>query len=173
MQTYSINIQKLLFLKLIKFLNVAGPIAGFTAALSPLILFFWNYHPQFLEIGATFTRNDQTIRLELASQPKQIRKRLKFRWDIPSNQGMLFLLKKPETLEINTNHNLMSLDIIFLKDGIVKSIVKNAPPCNFRTECPKYSSKYPVNQMIQLPRGSISTINLKPEDKIKLKMLNS
>ncbi len=173
MKINSIHLQKLPLTKLVRFLNIAGPVAGATAALSPLILFLWNSHPQYLDVGATFNRYE-TIRLEVASQPKQISKGMKFRfrWDIPSNQGMLFTLnKKPEISEVTTNHYLMSVDIIFLKDNIVRSVIRNAPPCFLKNKCPKYSSIYPVNQMIQVPGGSISTIDLQPEDKIGIKML--
>ncbi|MCC5604277.1 DUF192 domain-containing protein, partial [Nostoc sp. CHAB 5714] len=48
------NPEKSLFFKI---LNIVGPIAGFTAALSPLPLYFWTRQPQYLPIGATFTSN--------------------------------------------------------------------------------------------------------------------
>ncbi len=89
--------EKSLFLKI---LNIAGPIAGFTAALSPLPYYFWTRQPQYLSIGATFTSNNQTVQLELADDRKEYNHGLKFRNSIPNNHGMLFVLDKPEKVKL-------------------------------------------------------------------------
>ncbi|MBF2004454.1 DUF192 domain-containing protein [Chlorogloeopsis sp. ULAP01] len=149
--------EKSLFLKI---LNIAGPIAGFTAALSPLPYYFWTRQPQYLPIGATFTSNNQTVQLELADDRKEYNHGLKFRNSIPNNHGMLFVLDKPEKVKLWMKDTYIPLDMIFLKDGKIKNIVRNTPPCKTE-ECPKYSSIHPVNQVIELPAGSADSLGLK------------
>lgn len=148
--------EKSLFFKI---LNLAGPIAGFTAALSPLALYFWTCQPQYLPIGATFTTNNQTFQLEVARENKELSKGLKFRSYLPNNHGMLFVINKPEPISLWMKDTHIPLDMIFLKDGEIKHIVRNAPPCTTR-ECPKYNSVHPVNQVIELPANSVDSLGL-------------
>lgn len=161
--------EKSLFLKILK---VIGPIAGFTAALSPLPLYFWNRQPQYLPLGATFTSGNQIIKLEVARKDKELSKGLKFRKSIPNNHGMLFVINKPEPISLWMKDTHIPLDMIFLKDGEIKHILKNAPPCTTR-ECPKYNSVYPVNQVIELPAGSSDSLNLTKGKKIQLHFLDT
>ncbi|ALF56535.1 hypothetical protein ACX27_24310 [Nostoc piscinale CENA21] len=161
------NSEKSLFYKFIKFIKFVGPIAGFTAALSPLPLYFWTRQPQYLPIGATFTSNNQTVQLELADDRKEYAHGLKFRNSIPENHGMLFVLNKPEKVKLWMKDTYIPLDMIFLQDGVIKSIVEAAPPCKTKT-CPKYDSIYPVNQVIELPANSTKTLNLKVGKKLQL-----
>ncbi len=156
--------EKSLFFKI---LNVAGPIAGFIAALSPLPLYFWTHQPQSLPIGATFTSNNQTIKLEVARVAQELSKGLKFRKSIPNNHGMLFAINKSEPISLWMKDTHIPLDMIFLKSGEIKHIVRNAPPCTTR-ECPKYNSVYPVNQVIELPAGSADTLGLNHGGFIKI-----
>jgi uncharacterized protein len=158
------NPEKSLFYKFIKFV---GPIAGFTAALSPLPLYFWTRQPQYLPIGATFTSNNQTVQLELADDRQEYAHGLKFRNSIPENHGMLFVLNKPKIVKLWMKDTYIPLDMIFLRDGVIKSIVEAAPPCKTKT-CPKYDSVYPVNQVIELPAGSTKTLNLQVSKQIKI-----
>ncbi|RAM50031.1 MAG: DUF192 domain-containing protein [Hapalosiphonaceae cyanobacterium JJU2] len=161
--------EKSLFFKI---LSIVGPIAGFTAALSPLPLYFWTRQPQYLPIGATFTSNNQIVQLELADDRKEYAHGLKFRKSIPQNQGMIFVLKKPEKVKLWMKDTYVPLDMIFLQDGAIKSIVEAAPPCNTKT-CSKYDSVYPVNQVIELPAGSTKTLNLKVGNKVQLNFLET
>ncbi len=161
--------EKSLFFKI---LSIVGPIAGFTAALSPLPYYFWTRQPQYLPIGATFTSNNQIVQLELADDRKEYVHGLKFRKSIPQNQGMIFVLKKPEKVKLWMKDMHVPLDMIFLQDGAIKSIVEAAPPCKTKT-CPKYDSVYPVNQVIELPAGSIKTLDLKVGNKVKLNFIET
>ena len=72
-------------------------------------------------------------------------------------------------------HKSFALDIIFLKDGVIKSIVEFAPPCNHfnQNNCPFYDSVYSVNQIIQLPAGSTKALNIKVGNKLNLNLIQS
>ncbi len=161
--------EKSLFFKI---LNIVGPIAGFTAALSPLPLYFWIRQPRYLPIGATFTSNNQIVQLELADDREEYAHGLKFRDSIPKNRGMLFVLDKPEKVKLWMKDTYVPLDMIFLQDGVIKSVVEAAPPCKTQT-CPKYDSVYPVNQVIELAAGSTKTLDLKVGKRLQLNFLET
>ena len=87
------NLQKSSIPKFCNFINIAGPIAGFTAALSPLL--FFSFDPHYLNIGAILTTNkNQMVRLELADQKEERLHGLKFRQALPKNQGLHVSLSK-------------------------------------------------------------------------------
>ena len=153
-----------LFLKII---NKIGPIAGITVAILPFALYLHSRQPQKLPIGASFTINNQTIQLEVAREPQELYKGLKFRTVLPPNHGMLFVVNKPEVISLWMKDTYVHLDMIFLKDGEIKNIVRKAPPCTTK-ECPAYSSKYPVNQIIELPAGSADSLGLDVSKSIKI-----
>ena len=153
-------------------INIIGPLAGFTAALSPLTLYFWTRQPQYIPINASFTSNNQRIELEVADNKEEYAHGLKFRDSIPKNGGMLFVLNKPEKVQLWMNDTHIPLDMIFLQDGVIKSTVEAAPPCKTKI-CPKYDSVYPVNQVIELSAGSTKTLDLKVGSKIKLNFLET
>ncbi|MDF5728138.1 MAG: DUF192 domain-containing protein [Rhizonema sp. PD38] len=163
------NLEQSLFFNILK---VLGPIAGFTATLSPLPLYFWNHQPHYLPIGATFTSNNQTVQLELVDDRREYAHGLKFRDSIPKNRGMLFVLNKPEKVKLWMKDTHVPLDMIFLQDGVIKSIVEAAPPCKTKT-CPNYDSVYPVNQIIELPALSIGNLNLKVGKRLQLNFLET
>lgn len=150
----------------LKTLNFIGPVAGIALAALPLALHFWSCQPQKLPISAIFKAKNQTIQLEVARREKELAYGLKFRSHIPQYHGMLFVINKPEEVKLWMKDTYVPLDMIFLKDGVVKNIVTNASPCH--QECQKYSSIHPVNQVIELPAGSIKTLDLQVGKKIDL-----
>ncbi|GJD22973.1 Protein of unknown function DUF192 [Rivularia sp. IAM M-261] len=155
-----------LFLKII---NKIGPIAGITVVILPLALYLHSRQPQKLPIGASFTVNNQTIQLEVAREPQELYKGLKFRTALPPNHGMLFVVNKPEIISLWMKDTYVHLDMVFLKDGEIKNIVRKAPPCTTK-ECPSYSSNYPVNQIIELPAGSADSLGLNIGKSIQIKL---
>jgi uncharacterized membrane protein (UPF0127 family) len=80
---------------------------------------------------------------------------------------VLFFLSSIHFIRKLTEEGYIPLDMIFLQDGVIKSIVEAAPPCKTKT-CPKYDSVYPVNQVIELPANSTKTLNLKVGKKLQL-----
>ncbi|MBW4512169.1 MAG: DUF192 domain-containing protein [Scytonematopsis contorta HA4267-MV1] len=151
----------------IKVFNIVGPIAGIALSTMPFTLNYLNRQPQYLPIAASFSSDNKTIKLEVADEPQEYSHGLKFRKSIPKNQGMLFILKKPEQVKLWMKDTYVPLDMIFLQDGVIKTIVESAPPCKTKT-CPKYDSVYPINQVIELPAGSVKSLELKPGKKIEL-----
>ncbi|BDA76036.1 hypothetical protein CAL7716_102020 (plasmid) [Calothrix sp. PCC 7716] len=156
----------------LKFLNVIGPIAAILLATVPVTLALYNRQPQKLPIGATFTKNYQTIKLEVARSRRELALGLKFRKSIPENTGMLFIVDNPEPIRLWMKDTYIPLDMIFMRDGVVNDIVNNALPCK-KEPCPDYGGKLPANQIIEIPSGKTQKLGIKLGDKININYLKS
>ncbi|WP_017741164.1 DUF192 domain-containing protein [Scytonema hofmannii] len=155
---------------LLRTLQIVGPIAGFLAATSPLIYIALFHHPQKLPISATLTSNNQTIELEVAKQPHELEKGLRFRKAIPMNRGMLFVPQNPQQINVWMKNMNFPIDIVFIRNGSVKSIIKNVKPCG-KEPCPIYSSQTEVDKVIELPASTTNNLNLKSGSKVNIKFV--
>lgn len=151
----------------LKYLNVVGPIASILLVTLPFLLFLYARRPQKLPIGASFTKNNQTFQLEIATKPSELSKGLKFRKSIPENTGMLFVINRAEPIRLWMKETYIPLDMIFMRDGVVNDIVHNAVPCK-RKPCPAYGGKFPSNQIIEVPAGKASELGIKVKDRINI-----
>jgi uncharacterized protein len=155
---------------ILKCLNIVGPIASVLLATLPLVLYFYCRQPQELPISATFTKNNQTVELEVARKPSELYHGLKFRNSIPENRGMLFVVNKAEPIRLWMKDTHIPLDMVFMRDGIVNEVVNNAIPCKTKT-CPPYGGKAPSNQIIEVSAGKASALGIKIGDKIDINYL--
>lgn len=151
----------------LKFLDVVGPIASVLLAFLPIALHFHHRKPQELPVRATFTKNNQTIQLEVARKPRQLYYGLKFRKSIPNNRGMLFVVNRAEPIRLWMKDTYIPLDMVFMRDGVVNDIVYNAVPCPSKP-CPAYGGKLPTNQIIEIPAGKAATLGIEVGDKINI-----
>lgn len=152
----------------LKLLNIAGPIAAILLTALPLALYFYNRQPQKLPVSATFSKNNQTIQLEVARKPSELSKGLKFRKSIPENRGMLFVVKRAEPIKLWMKDTYIPLDMVFMRDSVVNDIVSNAVPCKSEP-CPAYGGKLPANQIIEVPAGKAARLGIKVGDEITIK----
>ncbi|BAZ18354.1 hypothetical protein NIES4071_102390 (plasmid) [Calothrix sp. NIES-4071] len=162
----AINIEKLF----LKFINVVGPIAAILLATVPVALSIYNRQPQQLPISATFTKNNQTIQLEVARSRRELALGLKFRKSISENTGMLFVVDNAEPIRLWMKDTYVPLDMIFMRDGVVKDIVKNATPCK-KEPCPAYGGKLPANQIIEISSGKAQKLGIEVGDKLFINYL--
>lgn len=151
----------------LKFINIAGPISAILLATLPIALHFYSRQPQDLPISATFTKNGQTIELEVAREPEQLYYGLKFRKSIPSNRGMLFIVNRAEPIRLWMKDTYIPLDMVFMRDGVVNDVVHNAVPCDTKS-CPAYGGRLPTNQIIEIPAGKAKTLEIKVGDRINI-----
>jgi len=65
------------------------------------------------------------------------------------------------------------LDMVFLRDGQVKAIKVNVPPCT-TTPCPSYGpeSETLIDQVIELRAGRAAELGLKVGDRVSIKFLD-
>lgn len=120
---------------------------------------------QQLPLLASVTIGGKLIRLEVARTPVQLETGLMFRTELPADRGMMFMVKQPEQVGFWMKDTLIPLDIIYLRGGVVESIAAQAPPCT-SDPCPVFSSKGPVDQVIEIQSGLSAKLGLKPGDQL-------
>ncbi len=123
---------------------------------------------QVLPITATATIANQMFELEVAQTPRQKEFGLMYRTFMPLNRGMLFQFNPAQPVKFWMKHCLISLDMIFLRQGSVVAITAKALPCQ-KTPCPVYGPDEPVDQVIEVKGGRTAEIGLKVGSKIEIK----
>ncbi|MFP5271285.1 DUF192 domain-containing protein [Coleofasciculus sp.] len=125
---------------------------------------------QMLPISAQTQIGDQQILLEVARTPGQQQIGLMYRTALAPNRGMLFPLNPPRPATFWMKNVKIPLDMIFLRDGEVKAIAANVPPC-ITTPCPTYGPGVLVDQVIELAGGRAAQLGLKVGDRITITIL--
>ncbi|YAF99187.1 MAG: DUF192 domain-containing protein (plasmid) [Nodularia sp. CChRGM 3473] len=148
----------------LKVLNIAGPIAGICLIVGIPTLAYFQTRPQELPITHKFIHNEQTFYLEVATKPEELEKGLKFRTSLPSNRGMLFKLGYQYNNVGFWMHQVrFPLDIIYLDNGVVTTVIYNAQPCS-QAPCPVYYGSS-ATKVLELPAG---VINIQAGDKLNI-----
>jgi uncharacterized membrane protein (UPF0127 family) len=114
--------------------------------------------------------NGQIIELEVAQTPDQQAMGLMYRSSLPKNRGMLFPFSQPRIAQFWMKNVSISLDMIFLKDGIVKAVFLNVPPCTV-DPCPVYGPSTMIDQVIELAGGRAKELGVQAGDKIKIESM--
>lgn len=139
----------------LRILNIAGPIAGICLIIGMPTLAYIQTRPQQLPITQKFTHNGQTFYLEVATKPQELEKGLKFRASLPSNQGMLFKLgDQYKNVGFWMHQVRFPLDIIYLDNGVVTTVIHNAQPCS-QAPCPVYFGSS-ATKVLELPTGELA-----------------
>ncbi|MBW4435194.1 MAG: DUF192 domain-containing protein [Pelatocladus maniniholoensis HA4357-MV3] len=145
---------------LLSILKIVGPVSGISLAVGSIALSIIATRPQQLPVSAIALVKDKKIELEVAKSPKELIHGLKFRSSLPQNRGMLFEIGKTQKVQFWMKNVKIPLDIIFLQDGVVKTVVAGASPCP-KEPCPLYYSIQPVNRVLELPAGSAAKLGIK------------
>lgn len=120
---------------------------------------------QILPITAQAIISGQTINLEVTKTPQEQAMGLMYRNSLPDDRGMLFSFDPPRQVTFWMKNCQMSLDMIFIRSGIVKAIAENVPPC-LADPCPTYGSDVSIDRVIELRGGRAAELNLKVGDQI-------
>ncbi|WP_330202816.1 DUF192 domain-containing protein [Cyanobacterium sp. Dongsha4] len=127
---------------------------------------------QNLPVNAILSINDQQIELEVAQTPEQQQLGLMFRTDLPADRGMLFPFEPPMIVNFWMKNVFISLDMLFIRDGVVQNIAHNVPPCT-KEPCPLYNSEVEIDQVIELAGGRAKELNIQKGDRISVEFLSS
>jgi uncharacterized protein len=126
---------------------------------------------QYLPITATASISGREIQLEVANTPNEQEKGLMFRPPLEDDRGMLFIFKPARPVAFWMKNTPSPLDIIFLLDGEVKAIARNATTCK-SDPCPIYPEGGVVaDSVIEVRSGLTQEIGLKEGDRISVKFL--
>ncbi|MDQ2100194.1 MAG: DUF192 domain-containing protein [Tychonema bourrellyi B0820] len=122
---------------------------------------------QVLPVSARAQIADRPIELEVAKTPEQQAMGLMYRTSLPDNRGMLFEFKPARWVNFWMKNCQISLDMIFLRDGVVTAIQAGAPPCT-ADPCPTYGPDTIVDQVIELRSGRAAELGVKVGDRIAI-----
>ncbi len=126
---------------------------------------------QYLPITATATISGREIQLEVANTFKEQEKGLMFRPPLADDRGMLFVFTPARPVAFWMKNTPSPLDIIFLLDGEVKAIARNATTCK-TDPCPVYPEGGVVaDNVLEVRAGLTQEIGLKEGDRITVKFL--
>jgi uncharacterized membrane protein (UPF0127 family) len=158
-------ISKKLDFAVIKSVRILGSIAGISIIVGTVTLGFFTSRPQYLPLTHSFTHDNRTFKLEVATRPEELNKGLKYRSSLKSDRGMLFNLGKPYKNAAFWMYKVnFPLDIIFIHQGIVTRVVHNAVPCP-KQPCPIYTAPI-ATHVLELPSGKAKLTNIKIWDKL-------
>lgn len=126
---------------------------------------------QQLPISALATTpNGTEIQLEVARTPQQQAMGLMYRPALPDNRGMLFVFPSPQSARFWMKNVPVSLDMVFMLNGVVRYIAADVPPCD-TNPCPTYGPRQLINQVVELRAGRAAELNLKPGVRITIRPL--
>ena len=125
---------------------------------------------QVLPISARARIGDRTIELEVAKTPEQQAMGLMYRTSLADDRGMLFEFNPPRRVNFWMKNCLISLDMIFVRDGVVMAIQASAPPCT-ADPCPTYGPDTPVDRVIELRGGRAAELGVKVGSRIEIEFL--
>ncbi len=126
---------------------------------------------QMLPISAEAEMAGQRIKLEVAQTPQQQAMGLMFRTSLADDRGMLFPFEPPQPVGFWMKNTKIPLDMVFLRNGEVKAIAANVPPCTTAT-CPSYGPDVLIDQVIELRGGRAAELGLKVGDRVSVKFLD-
>lgn len=127
---------------------------------------------QNLPITAMAIIKEETIQLEVAETPEQQALGLMYRDYLADDRGMLFPFNPPRSLRFWMKNCLISLDMIFIRDGIVRAIIPDVPPCTTEP-CPTYGTDVPIDQVVELRAGRAAELGLEVGDRLSIQFLES
>lgn len=127
--------------------------------------------PQVIPILARIEVAKQRIYLEVPQTPEQEAQGLMYRTIIPRSRGILFEFNPPQALEFSMQNILVPVDTILLRNTEIQQIQIAVPTCN-EVNCPTYSSKVKVDQMIQLQARRTIELGLKIGDRLPIEFLD-
>jgi uncharacterized membrane protein (UPF0127 family) len=133
-----------------------------------------NIELPFLPVQQKFANleiDGATIKVELADTPSKRSRGLGGRQSLGENEGMLFIFEKQDKHPFRMKGLSFPLDFVWFRDDQVLDILENiAPPASGQPDSslPIYSSKEPVNKVLELNAGGIKRLNIKVGGTIKL-----
>ncbi len=127
---------------------------------------------QTLPVSAQIRLRERTIELEVARTPQQQEIGLMNRTTLAEDHGMLFPFEPPQPVRFWMKNTLIPLDMVFLRNGVVKAITASVPPCTTES-CTTYGPATAINQVIELRGGRAAELGLKVGDQVRIQFLST
>jgi len=143
--------------------GLSGVLAGVSLFVHP--------GPQKFPISASANIANQRIMLEVARKLHQKEKGLMYRTSLAADRGMVFVYEPPKPVSFWMRNMKIPLDMVFLRDGQVKLLKVNVPPCSTNS-CPIYETDIAIDQVVELRAGRAAQLGLKIGDRVNIKFFN-
>lgn len=127
---------------------------------------------QKLPISAIALVAGKKINLEVAKTSQQQAIGLMYRTSLPDDEGMLFNFNPPQPVAFWMKNTLIPLDMVFLRNGVVQTLIGNALPCK-SDPCPNYPSSKTIDQVIELRGGLAAKLGLKVGDRVTIQEIRN
>ncbi|MFH0874274.1 MAG: DUF192 domain-containing protein [Candidatus Komeilibacteria bacterium] len=114
----------------------------------------------------------QQIAVQAVSSPDDLAKGLAGAADLPWDKGMLFLFPRQGNYKFWMKDMLIPLDIIWLRGNMVVAISREVlPPAdlNHQTDLPLYSSREPIDSVLELRSGFADRYGVQVGDSVVIK----
>lgn len=123
---------------------------------------------QTLPVTAELVLGETVIELEVARTPEEQAQGLMFRSQLPPDRGMLFDFDSPRVARFWMKNTLIPLDMIFLRQGEIKAVLPQIPPCRL-DPCPVYGPWDEVDQVLELGAGEAARLGLEPGARLQIR----
>lgn len=119
---------------------------------------------------ATVVMGGEKFNMQVASTAQDLEKGLGGEKSISNNGGMLFIFNKTLQEAFWMKDMEFSIDIIWLNNGVIVGIDKNASAsANINdSNLPIYDSPSPINEVIEVKAGTANNLNLKTGDVVQI-----
>lgn len=109
----------------------------------------------------------RSFNVEVAETQEQKEKGLQLRTNLSPDSGMAFLYDRPDMLTFWMKDCKIPLDLLFFNNGILVDYVDSAPPCSLPAEeCPRYSSRYLSDLVVELKAGTRKLFDFNNQSKM-------
>lgn len=115
--------------------------------------------------------NGHMLKVELADTASKRSKGLGGRTGLGENEGMLFIFEKEDKHPFWMKGLTFPLDFVWIKgDKVIDVLEKIPPPAKGQSDASLsiYSSKEPVDKVLEINAGTVQKLNIKAGDSIKL-----
>lgn len=125
----------------------------------------------FFSKNASMTLGDKTFSLTVAKTDQEKQIGLSKKTSLRETEGMVFLFDKPDYYAFWMKDMKFSIDIVFLQDKKIVTIVENVSPLNKNNGSLEIiNPDQPADTVVELPSGSSKKYNLRIGDTLTIKL---
>lgn len=117
------------------------------------------------------TINGSTLKVELADTQDKRTKGLSGRDSLASDSGMLFTFANPDKYPFWMKGIKFPLDFIWIRNNVVVDFIENVEPPKANqsdSSLPVYSSKVPIDSVLEVNAGIVKSLKIKEGDKVSV-----
>ena len=127
-----------------------------------------------LEKNSIITINNRTFELRVADSQKEKEIGLSATKSLQENQGMIFIFDKPDYYPFWMKNMTIPIDIIYINNDKIVTIINNAPPPKNQDEnLTIYIPTEPSSKVLEIKAGLSKTYNFKKGDEVRYENLSN